>query len=88
MQVEAGPGLTLSCVFEVTDQHQGAPGLSHGGVLSAAHASAGPDGPVVARASALYIQVRRGHFREHGRPQDVAAAVARGEDSDSAELNP
>ncbi len=141
MQVELGPGLSLTCAFEVTDQHQGAPGLAHGGVLSAAldealgavswlgggpavtarletdflapvpvgtmlhvaaritgvqgrkvfsaaHASAGPQGPVVARASALYVQVRRGHFREHGRPQDVAAAVERGEDTDSAELNP
>jgi acyl-coenzyme A thioesterase PaaI-like protein len=141
MQVEAGPDLTLTSVFHVSDQHQGAPGSAHGGVLTAAmeealgalnwlfatpavtarletdflrpvpvgtelhidaritgvdgrkvycaaHARAGVEGPIVARASALFIQVKRGHFREHGRPQDVAEAVARGEDSESAELNP
>jgi acyl-coenzyme A thioesterase PaaI-like protein len=34
----------------------------------------GPDGPVAAKASALFVFVPREHFSEHGRPEDVAAA--------------
>jgi acyl-coenzyme A thioesterase PaaI-like protein len=36
MRVMAGEGLTVSAEFEVTEHHQGAPGLAHGGVLAAA----------------------------------------------------
>ncbi len=36
MQVVAGPELTLAASFEVTPAHQGAPGLAHGGLLTAA----------------------------------------------------
>lgn len=36
MQMTAGEGLTAEGVFTVTDNHQGAPGLAHGGLLSAA----------------------------------------------------
>jgi acyl-coenzyme A thioesterase PaaI-like protein len=36
MVVTAGEGLTVSGVFKVTKHHQGAPGLAHGGLLSAA----------------------------------------------------
>jgi acyl-coenzyme A thioesterase PaaI-like protein len=36
MQITAGEGLTAQGVFTVTDDHQGAPGLAHGGLLSAA----------------------------------------------------
>lgn len=36
MQVTAGEGLTAEGVFTVTKNHQGAPGLAHGGLLSAA----------------------------------------------------
>jgi len=36
MVVTAGEGLTVSGVFTVTEHHQGAPGLAHGGLLSAA----------------------------------------------------
>ena len=36
MQVTAGEGLTAEGVFTVTENHQGAPGLAHGGLLSAA----------------------------------------------------
>jgi len=36
MSVIAGEGLTLRAQFLVTPEHQGAPGLAHGGVLSAA----------------------------------------------------
>ncbi|MGF7237638.1 MAG: PaaI family thioesterase [Frankia sp.] len=32
----AGPGLTLQARFEVTEHHQGAPGLGHGGLLTCA----------------------------------------------------
>lgn len=36
MQVTAGEGLTAKGVFTVSENHQGAPGLAHGGLLSAA----------------------------------------------------
>lgn len=36
MTMLAGEGLTVSGVFRVTEHHQGAPGLAHGGVLSSA----------------------------------------------------
>ena len=36
MKSIAGEGLTATCVFTVTEMHQGAPGLAHGGLLSLA----------------------------------------------------
>jgi acyl-coenzyme A thioesterase PaaI-like protein len=36
LRVVAGEGLTLSGEFTVTEHHQGAPGLAHGGLLTAA----------------------------------------------------
>jgi acyl-coenzyme A thioesterase PaaI-like protein len=36
MTVEAGEGLTVRGRFTVTDDHQGAPGLTHGGLLALA----------------------------------------------------
>jgi acyl-coenzyme A thioesterase PaaI-like protein len=33
VQVTAGEGLTVAAQFTVMDQHQGAPGLAHGGLL-------------------------------------------------------
>lgn len=36
MRVIAGEGLTISAEFEVTEHHQGAPGIAHGGLLAAA----------------------------------------------------
>jgi acyl-coenzyme A thioesterase PaaI-like protein len=36
LTVVAGDGLSLSGQFTVTEQHQGAPGLAHGGLLTAA----------------------------------------------------
>ncbi|HET7901005.1 MAG TPA: PaaI family thioesterase [Candidatus Nanopelagicales bacterium] len=36
LSVVAGEGLTLTGRFTVTDTHQGAPGLAHGGLLTAA----------------------------------------------------
>jgi acyl-coenzyme A thioesterase PaaI-like protein len=36
IQIEAGEGMTTSAVFEVTQHHQGAPGIAHGGILSLA----------------------------------------------------
>ena len=36
MSITAGEGLSVSGVFRVSEHHQGAPGLAHGGVLSTA----------------------------------------------------
>jgi acyl-coenzyme A thioesterase PaaI-like protein len=36
MQITAGQGLTVTGIFTVTEHHQGAPGLAHGGLLTAA----------------------------------------------------
>ena len=36
LQVRAGEGLTVRGDFTVTDDHQGAPGLAHGGIISTA----------------------------------------------------
>ncbi len=36
MAVMAGPGLTMTGRFTVSEEHQGAPGLVHGGLLAAA----------------------------------------------------
>ncbi len=36
MTITAGEGLTVSGTFRVSEHHQGAPGLAHGGVLSTA----------------------------------------------------
>ena len=36
MRMHAGEGLTIDGTFTVTKYHQGAPGLAHGGLLSAA----------------------------------------------------
>ncbi len=36
LQVTAGEGVSVSAEFTVTDHHQGAPGLAHGGLLATA----------------------------------------------------
>jgi acyl-coenzyme A thioesterase PaaI-like protein len=36
IKIEAGAGMTTRAVFEVTQHHQGAPGIAHGGILSLA----------------------------------------------------
>ena len=36
MQITAGAGLTVTAEFEVGVDHQGAPGLAHGGMLTTA----------------------------------------------------
>ena len=43
---------------------------------------------VAVAASGLFIQVEIGHFRSHGRPQEVAEAIARGDAGLRAEMNP
>jgi acyl-coenzyme A thioesterase PaaI-like protein len=141
MSVIAGEGLRLGATFEVGPLHQGAPGLAHGGLLTAAidealgalnwllmrpavtarletnfvlpvpvgsalHLDArivgverrkvytaaigrlGPDGPVAVTASGLFVQVEVGHFRQHGRAREVAAAIAGGDSGPRAEMNP
>ena len=130
LQVTAGDGLTLTAEFTVTEHHQGAPGLAHGGLISAAFDESmgalnwllrvpavtgrletdfrrpvpvgrtlyitakvtgqrgrkvfttaegrldAPDGPIAVTAAATFITVGLEHFRSHGRPEDVAKAVA------------
>ena len=130
LQVTAGAGLTLTAQFTVTEHHQGAPGLAHGGLLSAAFDESmgalnwlirvpavtgrleidfrrpvpvdrtltitakvkgrsgrklfttaegrldSPDGPLAVTAAATFIAVGLEHFRSHGRPEDVAKAIA------------
>lgn len=141
----AGEGLSLSAEFEVTEFHQGAPGLAHGGLLACAFDDAlgalnwlighpavtarletdfispvpvgqivhidaevtgvqgrkvymraigrlgGADGPEVLRSKALFIQVSREHFREHGW-RDVVDEIARkreeSKDTTHVEVNP
>ncbi|AHH96007.1 PaaI family thioesterase [Kutzneria viridogrisea] len=36
LKIRAGEGLTVTGLFQVTEHHQGAPGLAHGGLLAAA----------------------------------------------------
>ena len=141
MRVMAGPGLALVASFEVGPTHQGAPGLAHGGLLTAAvdevlgalnwllmrpavtarletnfvrpvavgsvlefearitgvsgrkvYTAAigrlGAGGPIAVTASGLFIQVQIGHFRTHGRTEDVALAIADGDPGPPAEMNP
>jgi acyl-coenzyme A thioesterase PaaI-like protein len=131
MHVTAGEGLTITAGFAVTEDHQGAPGLAHGGVLAAAFDEAlgslawllrkpmvtgrletdflrpvpigttlsilarvdavagrkiytsavgrlgGPDGRVAVRATAVFVAVGMEHVIEHGRSEEVQAAVER-----------
>jgi acyl-coenzyme A thioesterase PaaI-like protein len=125
MRIYAEEGLSVSAEFEVTEYHQGAPGLAHGGLLAAAFDEAlgalnwlvrvpavtarletdftapvpvsrivhidahldgiagrkvythaigrldGPQGPIVLRSRALFLQVPMSHFQDHGRTEDV-----------------
>lgn len=129
LHIEAGDGVSVAAEFKVLEAHQGAPGLIHGGLLSAAFdevmgsvswllrvpavtgrletdfvkpvpvgrivhlrawcaGQAGrkfyhraearlerPDGPLVARAAALFVAVRLEHFVTHGRPEEVQAVL-------------
>ncbi len=131
MHVTAGDGLTITASFAVTEDHQGAPGLAHGGVLTAAFDEAlgslawllrkpmvtgrletdflrpvpvgttlsilarvdavagrkiytsavgrlgGPGGRVAVRATAVFVTVGMEHFLEHGRSEEVTAALNR-----------
>jgi acyl-coenzyme A thioesterase PaaI-like protein len=130
LRVVACEGLALRSTFTVTEHHQGAPGLAHGGLLSTAFdesmgalnwltrtpavtarletdfrrpvpvgstvhidatitgvqgrkiwtAATGRldawDGPLAVQAAALFLAVGLEHFRAHGRPADVEAALA------------
>jgi acyl-coenzyme A thioesterase PaaI-like protein len=145
LRVQAGPGVSVTARFEVDRGHQGAPGLIHGGLLSAAfdevmgsvswmlrvpavtgrletdflkpvpvgrvvHLRAWcvgqsgrklyhraearldhPEGPLVARAAALFVLVGLEHFVTHGRPDEVKAVLddpARHQSFKAFELNP
>lgn len=130
LEARAGEGVTVAAEFTVKPAHQGAPGLAHGGVLTAAldetlgslnwlmhvisvtgrletdfvrpvpvdtvlyldaRATArhgrkiyctatgrigGPDGPVAVRADAVFIEVKVEHFVDHGREEEIQAAMA------------
>ena len=130
LAVRAGEGVSVTAEFTVRPEHQGAPGLAHGGLLATAldealgslnwlmhtisvtgrletdflrpvpvdavlhlHARAtarhgrkiyftatgrigGPDGPVAVRADALFVEVKVDHFTDHGRRQEIEAAMA------------
>jgi acyl-coenzyme A thioesterase PaaI-like protein len=129
MILVAGEGLSVDGRFCVTDHHQGAPGLAHGGLVATAmdevlgalgwllrtpmvtgrlqveylkpvpvgtelwlHAqvdgvserriycqaqahAGGADGPILARAFAVFVAVPIEHFRQHGRADLVQAAT-------------
>lgn len=129
LATRAGQGVDVTAEFTVQPAHQGAPGLAHGGVLTAAldetmgalqwlmqtvavtarletefvrpvpvdtllhleaavravhrrkiyaaatGRSGGPDGPVVARAEALFVAVQIEHFTRHGRDEEIQAAM-------------
>lgn len=57
-------------------------------VYTAALGRLGRDGPIAVTASALFVLVQVGHFREHGRPQEVAQALSNGDVGPRAEMNP
>ncbi len=129
LRTGAEEGLRVTGEFLVTEHHQGAPGLAHGGILATAldevmgalnwllmrpavtarlevdfkapvpvgatvrfdaeivgqsgrkvySAAEGrlqdESGPVVLQARGLFLQVPLEHFRDHGRPADVARAA-------------
>ncbi|MDK1475922.1 PaaI family thioesterase [Streptomyces sp. 549] len=129
LQVRAGEGVDVTAEFTVRPEHQGAPGLAHGGVLATAldetlgslnwlmhvisvtgrletdfvrpvpvgtvlHLDArvtavhrrkiyctatgrvgAPDGPVAVRATAVFIEVKVEHFIDHGRDEEIKAAM-------------
>lgn len=128
MRITAGEGLRVHGEFVVTEHHQGAPGLAHGGVISTAldeilgslnwllaepavtarlevdftrpvpvdslieveaevlavsgrkvYARAvarRPEGPQLAVARALFVQVPLQHFVDHAPPEYIERAVA------------
>ncbi|MEJ3653811.1 PaaI family thioesterase [Actinomycetes bacterium KLBMP 9759] len=140
LRFRTGDGLTIHGTFTVEPQHQGAPGLAHGGLIATAFDDAlgtlqvfirepavtaslqteyrrpvpvgstlhlrctvdgrdgrklwvsgearldAEDGPVAARASALFVVVTPEHFTRHGRAEEVAAA--RAERKARREVNP
>ncbi|MFB9462430.1 PaaI family thioesterase [Streptomyces cinereospinus] len=130
LAARAGEGVSITAEFTVRPEHQGAPGLAHGGVLATAldetlgslnwllhtiavtgrletdfvrpvpvgttlHLAAevtavagrkiystatgrvgAPDGPVAVRADALFIEVGIDHFVDHGRAEEIRAAMS------------
>lgn len=129
LEARAGEGVSITAEFTVRPEHQGAPGLAHGGVLATAldetlgslnwllrtiavtgrlesdfvrpvpvgatlHLAAevtavagrkiyssatgrigAPDGPVAVRADALFVEVKVDHFIDHGREEEIHAAM-------------
>jgi acyl-coenzyme A thioesterase PaaI-like protein len=130
LRVVAGEGCRIHAQLAVSEHHQGAPGLAHGGLLAAAfdealgavtwllrrpvvtahletdyrapvpvgsvmHIDASCDavagrkvyssavgrlgsaeGPVAVQARAVFVVVPLEHFRQHGRPEDLARFAA------------
>ncbi len=133
LRVVAAEGVAVTAQFQVGPEHQGAPGLIHGGLLALAFDEAlgsvnwilrepavtgrletdyvrpipvgrtvhirawceavhgrklyhraegrldGPDGELVGRSAALFVQVGVDHFIKHGREEEVRAVLERPE---------
>jgi acyl-coenzyme A thioesterase PaaI-like protein len=74
-------------VGSVLQLHARIVGVEGRRVYTAAVGRLGDAGPAAVAASALFVQVEVGHFRRHGRPAEVAAAIGEGVPA-SAEMNP
>lgn len=59
IKMTAGEGMNVSAVFEVTEHHQGAPGIAHGGILALAfdEALSGPNWLIRVPAVTAHLEV-------------------------------
>jgi acyl-coenzyme A thioesterase PaaI-like protein len=59
IKMTAGDGMNVSAVFEVTEHHQGAPGIAHGGILALAfdEALSGPNWLIREPAVTAHLEV-------------------------------
>ena len=59
IKMTAGEGMNVSAVFEVTEHHQGAPGIAHGGILALAfdEALSGPNWLIRIPAVTAHLEV-------------------------------
>ncbi len=75
-------------VGSVLDLRARITGVAGRKVYTAVVGRLGPTGPIAVAASALFVQVRPGHFRTHGNAEEVARAITEGVAGPAAELNP
>ena len=59
IKMTAGAGMNVSAVFEVSEHHQGAPGISHGGILALAfdEALSGPNWLIRMPAVTAHLEI-------------------------------